>query len=62
MALQCKLSKCNNPDVSFWMISTLVDFNVGPAVANKILTRLSNSPKFLKYYFYNERYIQHAAQ
>jgi len=37
MAFQCKLTKSNNPDVSFWILSTLVDFNVGPAMVNKIL-------------------------
>jgi hypothetical protein len=57
MAFQCKLSKSNNPDISFWVLSTLVDFNVDPAVANKILTRLSTSPHVLKYYLHNERYI-----
>jgi hypothetical protein len=57
MVFQCKLSKSNNPDVSFWILSTLVDFNVGPAVANKILKRLSSSPHVLKYYLHNGRYM-----
>jgi len=57
MAFQCKLTKSNNPDVSFWILSILVDFNVGPAMANKILMRLPTSPHVLKYYLYNEQYI-----
>jgi len=57
MAFPCKLSKCNNPDISFWILSALADFNLEPAVANKILTRLSTFPHVLKYYLHNERYI-----